>query len=480
MVTVAGGTSTVSSNVPLASSAFPLHMRVQRQGDTFTQSWSTDGVSYTTSAVLSRVLTVGKAGPIVGNETGAGGDIPAMIAVLDYFMNLANPVSNASEAVTFDRFVIDPLPPVTTLEKVLADIDGDGHKDAVIGFGNPPSGATGQGLAWYEFPHSGNPADPWLKHTILASGNMYEDAVATDVNGDGALDIIASFEDGSLSWFENPKGHGGNPATDAWIAHPIGTGTPENNMLLADIDGDGKIDLVTNGWIFFQNSATSWTRAPYNRRSNGVALLDIGSGAGSINLIGMSVSSPYPFVWLENPREHGGNARTDAWIAHVIGPGYDSTGNAAPTFATADLNGDGRMDLVSGYSEGAAMPFPGALWWWEAPVDRRNGVWIQHVIDPTYTAAHKVEIADMDGNGTPDIVSSEQEQAEFRRVSIFYNNGAGQFSQQVLSSGSGHNQTAADANGDGHIDILNAPHGFFGAPNPIELYRSRGAAAPQP
>ena len=479
-VTVAGGGSTVSANVPLASSAFPLRMRVQRQGDTFTQSWSTDGVSYTTSAVLSRVLTVRKAGPIVGNEAGVGGDIPAMIAVLDYFMNRASPVSNASEAVTFDRFVIDPAPPVTTLEKVLADIDGDGYKDAVIGFGNPPNSGSGQGLAWYEFPHSGNPANPWLKHIILASGVMYEDAIATDLNGDGSLDIIASFENGTISWFENPKGHGGNPATDPWTARTIGTGTPENNMLLADIDGDGKVDLVTNAWIFFQNSASSWTRVAYNRRSFGVSLLDIGSGAGSINLIGMSVSSPYPFVWLENPREHGGNARRDAWIEHVIGPGYDSSGNAAATFATADVNGDGRMDLVTGYAEGAVVPFPGSLLWWEAPANRRNGAWIKHVIDPTYTSAHKVQIADMDGNGTPDIVSSEQEQTAFRRVSIFYNNGAGQFSQQVLSSGSGHNQVAADANGDGHIDILNAPHGYFGAPNPIELYRARSTAVPQP
>jgi hypothetical protein len=73
---------------------------------------------------------------------------------------------------------------------------------------------------------------------------------------DGAVDIIASFSDGTIAWFENPRGHGGNPATDLWVQHFIGTGSGENNMALADIDGDGKLDLVTNGFVFFQNSPT--------------------------------------------------------------------------------------------------------------------------------------------------------------------------------------------------------------------------------
>ena len=34
----------------------------------------------------------------------------------------------------------------------------------------------------------------------------------------------------------------------------IGTGSRENNMELADMDGDGKMDLVTNSAIFFQNN----------------------------------------------------------------------------------------------------------------------------------------------------------------------------------------------------------------------------------
>jgi hypothetical protein len=131
------------------------------------------------------------------------------------------------------------------------------------------------------------------------------------------------------------------------------------------------------------------------------------------------------------------------------------------------------MDVVTARSEADPPAAIGALWWWEAPADRRNGTWIKHVIDPTYTAAHRISLGDMDGNGTTDIVISEQEQAPQRRVSIFYNDGLGHFSQRILSNGSGHNQTLADAEGDGDLDILNSGHGYFGAPHPVELYRNR-------
>ena len=107
------------------------------------------------------------------------------------------------------------------------------------------------------------------------------------------------------------------------------------------------------------------------------------------------------------------------------------------------------------------------------PPDRRAGTWIKHVIDPTFTQAHNIRTADMNGDGAIDIVISEQEQAAGRRVSVFYNNGTGNFLQRILSNGSGHNLALGDADGDGLLDILNAGHGYYGAPHPVEIYRNR-------
>jgi hypothetical protein len=48
------------------------------------------------------------------------------------------------------------------------------------------------------------------------------------------------------------------------------------------------------------------------------------------------------------------------------------------------------------------------------------------VIDSTFTSAHKVGVADVNGDGSPDIVTSEQ--AAGRRASVFYTDGSGNFS----------------------------------------------------
>jgi Beta xylosidase C-terminal Concanavalin A-like domain/FG-GAP-like repeat len=467
----APGSATIYLNTPIASSGPPIWLRVSRSGSNWVERYSLDGVNFTSVGSFSLALSPNSIGPFSGNNGMAGIGLPAMTAVVDYFFNTAGPISNSDGPLPFSRVVIDPNPPQTTLEKALADVDGDGRLDAVIGFGNPPNSGAGQGIAWYQYPHSGNPHDPWQKYTILSGGIMYEDMVALDVNHDGAIDIIASFDGGAIYWFENPRGRGGDPRTDPWPTHFIGSGTGENNMILADIDGDGKTDIVTNAFVFFQDSPTSWTSVALPRSSSGVTLLDIGSGRGAINVVGMGAAAPFQFVWLENPREHGGNARTATWQVHVIGPAFTTTGEPA-TYTSADFNGDGRMDIVTASSETSATGIPSdfPIYWWEAPVDRRNGTWIRHTIDPGYRTAHNVRAADMDKNGTVDVVVAEQEQAPFRRVAIFYNDGTGNFTQQILSSGSGHSEVVGDTNGGGALDILNAGHGFFGAPHPIELY----------
>jgi len=248
-------------------------------------------------------------------------------------------------------------------------------------------------------------------------------------------------------------------------------------MILADLDGDGKMDVATEDFIYFQNSPTSWTKVQYNNAFRGAALLDLGSGNGSINLVSTG-PAPYNAVWFENPREHGGNARTGAWVMHTIGPAYTCGSNNCPdgpyvaVYGAADLNGDGRMDVVVSQSEGVTSPPPppGGLIWYEAPADRRNGQWIKHTIDSTFQDGHNVRIADMNGDGTLDLVEAEQEQSPQRRVSVFYNDGHGNFTQQVLSNSSGHNPVVTDVGGDGDLDIFSSPHGFYGVPNPLEIY----------
>ena len=85
---------------------------------------------------------------------------------------------------------------------------------------------------------------------------------------------------------------------------------------------------------------------------------------------------------------------------------------------------------------------------------------------------HNIRVADMNGDGAPDLLIFEQDQSAQQRLMIVYNEGAtGQnFLEQTLATTGGHNEWVADANGDGSLDIVNSRHGFYSQINPIEIW----------
>jgi hypothetical protein len=297
-----------------------------------------------------------------------------------------------------------------------------------------------------------------------------------DINGDGRLDVVASV-DGPVYWFENP----GTP-DGYWKPTLIGAGYGDNSVRLADVDGDGKLDVVTPSFIYFQSNPASWTQKhinPYNLSYMGVAMLSIGSDRGADNIVTSGPGPASNIVWYENPREQGGDARTDRWTMHTIGPGYVCAGGAAQcpntslaSVAAADLNGDGRMDVVVSQAEGIPPP-PGGLRWFEAPADRTLH-WTEHDLDPSLGDVHNVGIGDVAGHGHLDIVAGEEDQAPDPRLAIFYNDGTGGFSEQIVSPDPTHNLALGDAAATGRLDILAGGHGYYGAPHPIEVYINQG------
>jgi hypothetical protein len=376
---------------------------------------------------------------------------------------------NPALGVPFDRIVANPSPGNLLYEKTLADINGDGKLDAVVGF-------FGEGVKWFAFPPSGRVTDIWPPFTIDESGDSYEAMKAFDINRDGAVDVIASISN-RVVWYENPRGHGGDPGFDIWQKHDIGQG-PVHEIELADFDGDGKTDVATNLRIFFQNDPDDWTTvgAPvYTRISKGLALFNSGSGFGSISLVGTNPRPPYRIAWFENPREHGGNPRTDSWRRYNIGLSFSNTEpDLGVAFATFDVNGDGRQDVVAAQSEQGNLshrPTHGLIWF-AAPANRKQANWPGRTIDHTFEDVHQLSVADVNNDGRKEIVLTETEQSDQDRVAILFNTrGTGKLWQaEILSHESGHNQDVGDIDGDGDIDIFSSPHGFLGHETPLEVY----------
>jgi regulation of enolase protein 1 (concanavalin A-like superfamily)/chitodextrinase len=91
------------------TNAAPLYMRVKRQGDLWTQSYSYDGLTWTPSISFTHALTVNWVGPFVGNSgvRSDGLDSPAHTGDIDYFFNTADPFVPGEDGGT----AVDTTPP---------------------------------------------------------------------------------------------------------------------------------------------------------------------------------------------------------------------------------------------------------------------------------------------------------------------------------------------------------------------------------
>lgn len=123
------------------------------------------------------------------------------------------------------------------------DMDGDGDVDVVmaLGFGADPQGPGRSQIVWYE--NEGHPErGPWRKHVICDDFPYAFEAVAADLDGDGQLEVVATAEgpDGRIVLFK----HQGDPR-GPWTMQPLKEHwSKANNVLLVDLNGDGRLDIV--------------------------------------------------------------------------------------------------------------------------------------------------------------------------------------------------------------------------------------------
>ena len=85
---IEGGVASSIVNVAITVPNQPMYMRIERVGDSWTQSYSLDGATWTTSSSFSHSLAVSQVGVFAGNT----GSNPPHTAVVDYFFNTAVPV----------------------------------------------------------------------------------------------------------------------------------------------------------------------------------------------------------------------------------------------------------------------------------------------------------------------------------------------------------------------------------------------------
>jgi len=281
---------------------------------------------------------------------------------------------------------------------------------------------------------------------VLYDGASLIHAAVMDVDGDGDEDFVgARYSPGLVFWLEQPK----DPLKEPWKYHLIDDEIDGvHGLHVADIDGDGKADLVANSgqpkgkfansivWLKALDGGRRWQRnvfaagdAPGLSHYHGAGDLN---GDGRVDIVSAAKVGKDGewFAWWEQP------AKAGPWRKHILATGEDGATNPL----VADLNGDGKMDVIASRGHGVG------LLWFEGPG------FAKHEIDKELAGPHSLAIGDMDGDGDIDAVTCAKDSYV---VAWFENDGKGGFTKHLIyTDQAAYDIRLFDMDGDGDLDVV--------------------------
>lgn len=266
--------------------------------------------------------------------------------------------------------------------------------------------------------------------------------VVGDFNGDGKLDIAAaSYGNSTVDIFA-----GNGDGTFNTTPTVISVGFNPWSITTGDFNGDGKRDFAVSSTsttlgIFINNgSGTAFTQTNittnYAMNSAGtgdVTTADI-NGDGKLDLLAISYNS-YELMVLTN--SGSGTSYTEADYA---------TGTYPYDIGVGDFNGDGKPDVaVPNYNSNTISTYLN---------NGSGGFTVNPTFSSTYASPSSVAVGDFNGDGKYDLAVGNYNTTA---IAVFLSNGDGTFgAANTYSVGYSYPQKvqAADMNGDGKPDIV--------------------------
>jgi len=189
----------------------------------------------------------------------------------------------------------------------LLDVNEDAKPDIVV--------VDTERVIWFENP-------TWKMHTLIEQQTKKDNVSIApyDIDGDGKVDFALAADwrpsdtrtSGSLQWMTR-----GKSSSDPWIVHPIATEPTIHRIRFADLDGDGREELIVVPLFGRNSTAPNFAEAP-------------------LRILAYKVPA---------------DPVRDPWVPQVINEELHVAHNFLPT----DLDHDGKLDLVVASFEGVSL-----------------------------------------------------------------------------------------------------------------------------
>ncbi len=271
---------------------------------------------------------------------------------------------------------------------------------------------------------------------------------ATDINGDGKPDLLVLSGVTNLLTVLTNDGHGGFGASATIQAGQAGLFA--NAFAVADVNGDNKPDLTFAVTTGYPNYTTSALFVLTNNGSGGFSggnyfLCDTNPGAVTVADVN---GDGKPDLISANVGGLFGLSHTISVLTNNGAGGFGSyatinVGNHPSTLVTADLNGDGKIDLVTANMNDSTLS-----------ILTNSGSGFKVAATPhAGNSPICVTVADVNHDGKPDLITANSGD---NTLTVLTNNGHGGFT--IASSPPAgaipYWVTAADVNGDGWADMI--------------------------
>ncbi len=259
---------------------------------------------------------------------------------------------------------------------------------------------------------AGEKGRAWVRHTIDDSSRGADGVRLADANGDGLLDIATGWEEGGqVRVYLNP---GGRRSGDKWPAVTVGdVGSPED-AVLADLDGDGAMDVVSCCQGRVKSMYIHWAPADRTRylvpeawetqvlpAAAGVTRwmfclpLQI-DGMNGLDLLAGSKKPNARIGWFEAPADPRHLA---GWKWHLI-----CDAGWTMSLVAADMDADGDLDMVVSDRKG---PTRGCRWLENpGPGPAQQRPWNVHLIGAADKEVMFLALADLDRDGRLDVLAA--------------------------------------------------------------------------